>query len=177
MNPEAAEPCCRSLAEAIPGVAGRSARNIPWPSDPAGVPGRIFFWNGCPQSERRLSATDYFAQVDHARKHRLKRFAHLFSGLLILFHGYERFDHGHATWWVFILAGLVFLSVALLHGHLARRWARVDMVFFVIEAILSFVIMGEYFKAGKSGLPFMYLLAGIGQLVAAMVNAKRRTTH
>ena len=111
-----------------------------------------------------------------ARKHRLKRMAHLFSGLLILLHAYERFAHGHATWWVFVLAGTVFLSVALLHDRLAKRWPHVDMVFFVIEAMLSFTIMGEYFHAGKRGLPYMYLVAGIGQLVAAVVN-RRKSAH
>jgi len=115
--------------------------------------------------------------MDAARKHRLKRIAHLFSGLLILFHAYERFAHGHTTWWVFAVAGVAFLSVAILHDRLARRWKQVDLVFFLIEAMLSFVIMGEYIHAGKRGLPFMYLLAGIAQLVAAAVNRNRRASH
>lgn len=115
--------------------------------------------------------------MSSARKHRLKRFAHLFSGLLILFHGYERLSHGHDTGFVFLGAGLVFLTVALLHDRLARRWAHVDGGFFVIEAALSFVVMGEYFHAGKRGLPYMYLLAGIGQLVAAVVSRRRSARH
>jgi hypothetical protein len=111
--------------------------------------------------------------MDQARKHRLQRMAHLFSGLLILFHGYERLAHGHTTGWVFALAGLIFLSVAVFHDRLRRRWPQVDMIFFVIEATLSFVIMGEYMLAGKRGLPVMYLIAGIAQLVAAVIQRSR----
>ncbi len=127
-------------------------------------------------ARERSQRSTYFGSMSTSRKHRMKRLAHLFSGLLILLHAYERFAHGHSTWWIFVLAGVVFLSVAALHAQLAKRWPHVDMVFFMIEAMLSFVIMGEYFHAGKRGLPFMYLAAGIGQLVAA-VKTRRKAAH
>lgn len=111
--------------------------------------------------------------MDAQRKNRLRRAAHVLSGAIILLHGYERFDHGHATGWVFAVAGLVFLSVAFFHERLARRWPRVDMLFFLIESGLSFVVMAELFHAGKRGLPYMYLFAGIMQIVAAVMVARR----
>jgi hypothetical protein len=117
--------------------------------------------------------TTSFGSMAASRNHRLKRMTHLFGGLIILMHAYDRLEHGHATWWVFVLAGGVFLSVALLHAMLVKRWPYVDIVFFVIEAMLSFVVMGECFHAGKRGLPYMYMAAGVLQLVGAVVHWRR----
>ncbi|QQR84883.1 MAG: hypothetical protein IPJ76_09630 [Flavobacteriales bacterium] len=111
--------------------------------------------------------------MDARRKNRLRRAAHMLSGAIILLHGYERLDHGHTTGWVFVAAGLLFLSVAFFHGRLAKRWPKVDLVFFVIEAGLSFLVVWELLHAGKRWLPYMYVLAGIMQLVAAVKVARR----
>ena len=104
------------------------------------------------------------------RKSRFKRFAHFFSGLLILLHGFERYEDGHGTWSVFVFSGLIFILLAAYHHQLASRWAAIDGVFFLIEAFLSFVIMGEFIHAGKQGLPYMYLLAGLCQVSAAWLS-------
>lgn len=111
--------------------------------------------------------------MDAHSKNRLRRAAHVLSGAIILLHGYERLDHGHATGWVFVVAGMAFLSVAFFHKRLARRWPKVDMLFFIIESCLSFIVMGELFHAGKRWLPYMYVLAGSMQLVAAVMVARR----
>ena len=115
----------------------------------------------------------YLARMDAHRKNRLRRAAHVLSGAIILLHGYERLDHGHATGWVFAVAGMAFLCVAILHTRLALRWPKVDVVFFVIEAGLSFLVVWELMHAGKRWLPYMYVLAGSMQLVAAVMVARR----
>lgn len=107
------------------------------------------------------------------RRQKLKRFGHFFAGLLIIFHAFERFDHGHGTWLLFAFAGLVFLSVALLHSQLAKRFPWIDSVFFAIEAVLSLTIMFEFYHAGKKGLPFMYLIAALLQVFAAVKTGKK----
>ena len=107
------------------------------------------------------------------RREKLKRFGHFFSGMLILFHAFERHEHGHGTWSLFAIAGIIFLSVALFHTPLLRKWPWVDGLFFAIEAGLSFTIMGEFIQAGKKGLPFMYLIAGAFQLFAAYWAARK----
>jgi hypothetical protein len=115
-----------------------------------------------------------------ARKQRFLRSAHLFSGLLILLHGFERYDGGHALWPVFAVFGIIFILLAVFHGRLAKKWQGIDGVFFLIEAVLSFVIMGEFFHMGKRGLPYMYLFAALAQACAAWITwrRKRRTgTH
>ncbi|MFZ1688227.1 MAG: hypothetical protein WAU70_12430, partial [Flavobacteriales bacterium] len=88
-------------------------------------------------------------------------------------HAYERYEHGHATWSLFAAAGLIFLAVAAFHSQLVRKWPGVDATFFVIEAVLSLAIMGEFFHAGKRGLPFMYLLAALFQVFAAVMAVRK----
>lgn len=108
------------------------------------------------------------------RRQRLRRFAHFFSGLLILLHGFERYDSGHAMWPVFLLSGLIFMMLAFFHASLARIWSGIDGVSFVIEALLSFIIMVEFIQMGKRGLPFMYLFAGSAQLCAGWITWRKR---
>ncbi|MBK9196068.1 MAG: hypothetical protein IPO17_14060 [Flavobacteriales bacterium] len=107
------------------------------------------------------------------RKARLKRFGHFFSGLLIVLHAYERYEHGHATWSLFAAAGILFLLVAAFHTQLVRKWPWVDGTFFAIEAALSLTVMGEFILAGKKGLPFMYLLAALFQVFAAVMAVRK----
>ncbi|MCC7502822.1 MAG: hypothetical protein IT229_09855 [Flavobacteriales bacterium] len=103
------------------------------------------------------------------RKERLLRFAHVFAGLLIALHAYERYEHGHATYLLFAVASMVFLTLATFHHRIAHRFPWIDAVFIAIEALLSFTIMLEFMAQGKKGLPFMYLFAGCMQLVAVFV--------
>ncbi|MBK6627982.1 MAG: hypothetical protein IPJ87_08575 [Flavobacteriales bacterium] len=107
------------------------------------------------------------------RRRRLLRFAHILAGLVIALHAYERWEHGHATYMLFAPASLVFLSLAVFHHAIARRHPWIDAVFIGIEALLSFTVMLELFAAGKTGLPYMYLLAGCVQLVAIRVSLRR----
>jgi len=108
------------------------------------------------------------------RKERMKRVAHLFSGLLILVHGLDRFDGGRFLWPVFVGAGTVIILLAAFHGSLATKWPGIDAVFFLIEALLSITIMVEFMDMGKRGLPYMYLLAGIAQVYAACITWRKR---
>ncbi len=107
------------------------------------------------------------------RKEKLKKFSHILAGVLILLHAFEKHEGGHGTYIFFVIAGIVFLSIAIFHHPLKRRFPLVDTCFFSIEALLSFVIAYDYFHMNKTGLPFMYLLAGILQLSAVFIFSKK----
>jgi uncharacterized membrane protein len=98
------------------------------------------------------------------KRNRLKKFAHIFAGMVILLHSYERYENGHSTYLFFAFAGLIFLTVALFHHQLQHKYPKIDYVFFLIEGFLSFIIAYEYFHAGKSIIPFFYLFAGSLQI-------------
>ena len=98
------------------------------------------------------------------KKSKLKKFAHIFAGLVILIHSYERYESGHDTYWFFALAGLIFITVALFHHQIQKKYPKIDSVFFLIEGLLSFIISYEYFHVGKKIIPFLYLFAGTLQI-------------
>ena len=100
------------------------------------------------------------------KRNKLKKFAHIFAGLVILIHSYERYESGHGTYLFFAFAGLIFITVALFHHQLQHKYPKIDYVFFMIEGLLSFIIAYEYFHVGKKIIPFMYLFAGSMQILS-----------
>ncbi len=111
------------------------------------------------------------------KKEKIQKAAHLFAGLLILFHSYEKYESGHASYIYFLIAGIVFINLAVFHHILKAKYRWIDSCFYLIEAILSVIIAFEYFHLGKKGLPFAYLLAAIFQVAAIYFLGKRRTVN
>jgi len=113
--------------------------------------------------------------IDRLRRNpeKKKKLAHVIAGFVILLHAFERYESGHASYLFFAVAGIVFMSVALLHAVIERKAPWIDGVFFVIEAALSFLVAADYFHMGKKALPYCYLAAGIAQLVVAFVKSKK----
>ena len=50
------------------------------------------------------------------------------------------------------IAGLLFLTIALLHSVIEKKAPWVDGVFFIIEGILPIIIAIDYFNLGKKAL-------------------------
>lgn len=109
----------------------------------------------------------------HTNREKRKRIAHVIAGVVILIHAFERYETGHGSYVFFLIAGLVFIGVAIMHPVLERKFHWVDAVFFMIESCLSFIIAYEYFEAGKKALPFCYLAVAIFQLVLAFIKSKK----
>lgn len=104
---------------------------------------------------------------------KLKRVPHFFSAAIILLHALERFESGHHAYLIFLLCGIIFFSLAVFHHRIAHRMPRIDIAFYSIESLLCFIIAAEYFSAGKKRLPFVYLIAGLLQLVAVFVFVRK----
>ena len=99
-------------------------------------------------------------------KEKLKKIPHFISGVVILLHSLERFESNHKTYIVFLVAGIIFFSLAIFHKYFIRKFPLIDIIFYGIESLLSFLIAYEYLKADKKGLPIAYCIAGIIQLIA-----------
>ena len=110
-------------------------------------------------------------------KEKRKRVVHIVSGIIILIHAYEKWEAGHHSYAYFTIAGLIFLTVALLHPLIERRAPWVDGVFFVIEGILSLIVAADYFHMGKKALPYTYLLLAVFQFVVAFVRSRKGIRH
>lgn len=106
-------------------------------------------------------------------KEKLKKISHILAAVIIFLHAYEKYESGHSSYIYFVIAGIIFFSVALFHHQLKLKFPWIDNCFFIIEAALSFIIAYDYFHMGKTGLPFMYLFAGLFQLCAIYFFSRR----
>ena len=106
-------------------------------------------------------------------KEKRQKMIHILAGVIILVHSYEKYEMHEHSYVFFLVAGLVFLTIALAHHRLAKIFPYVDGVFFVIEAVIYAVIAADYFHLGKKGLPWAYVLATIAYLIAAYIKGKR----
>lgn len=106
-----------------------------------------------------------------------KRIAHIIAAVIILVHGYEKFDSGHGSYLLFAIAGCIFLAIAILHTVIEKKSPWIDGVFFIIEGILSIIVAIDFFHTGKKGLPVCYLLLGIFQFIIAFRVGKKGMQH
>ncbi|MEO7801190.1 MAG: hypothetical protein ABIR81_04285 [Ginsengibacter sp.] len=93
--------------------------------------------------------------------------------MIILIHAWEKYALYESSYVFFVIAGVVFLLVALLHHRIAKLFSFVDGVFYVTEAAVYMIIAIDYFHLGKKALPWAYVLATIGYLVAAVIKGKK----
>lgn len=98
--------------------------------------------------------------------------AHIGAGVVILIHAYEKYESGHG-YLLFSIAGLVFLTIALLHPVIEKKMPWVDGVFFIIEGILSLVVAYDFFHLGKKALPITYCLLAVFQFFMAFRKSKK----
>lgn len=110
------------------------------------------------------------------RKHRERnqKLAHLLAGLVILINAYDRFDAGNMVYLVYLFAGLTFIAVAVFLPYILKKAPWANAVFFLIESFLSFVIAYEFFTAGKSALPYVYVVLGIAQLIIPLIKTRKQ---
>jgi len=102
-----------------------------------------------------------------------RRLAHILAGCIIFIHAYEKYESGHQSYVFFAIAGLLFLSIAILHAKIEKKAPWIDGVFLIIESLLSFIIAYDYFHMGKKALPACYVLVGVAQLFIAFYKSKK----
>ncbi len=102
-----------------------------------------------------------------------KRYAHIGAGVVILIHSYEKYESGHESYLLFLFAGIIFLTIALLHPIIEKKAPWVDGVFFIIEGILSIIVALDFFHLGKKALPLTYLFLAGFQFYMAFKKSKK----
>jgi hypothetical protein len=106
-----------------------------------------------------------------------KRYAHIGAGIVILIHAYEKYESAHDSYLFFAIAGLIFLTVAILHPTIEKKAPWIDGVFFIIEGILSLIVAYEFFHVGKKALPITYLFLACFQFFMAFKKSKKGIEH
>jgi len=117
--------------------------------------------------------------LKNSRKNKvlMQKIAHLLAGFVILINAYDRYTTGNPNYLLYLFAGLVFITVAILLPFINKKVPWVSVVFFLIESSLSFVIAFEYFIAGKSALPYAYLVVGLVQLIIPLIKSRKKASN
>lgn len=100
-----------------------------------------------------------------ARNEKRRRIPHIISGIIIILHAYERYEEGHNNFFIFLIAGLIFLSVAIFHHSLVHKFPNIDFVFYAIEGLLAFIVAYEFIDKGEKLIPALYIVAGLLHLI------------
>ncbi len=103
------------------------------------------------------------------RSEKSKKIAHILAGVVILLHGYEKMEKSESSYWFFYLSGIVFILMALFHKQLVQKIKWADGLFYIIEAMVLFIIAYDYWHHGKKALPFAYLIAAIGYVIVSII--------
>ncbi|SKB86882.1 hypothetical protein [Daejeonella lutea] len=105
------------------------------------------------------------------------RVIHIVFGFIILIHAWEKYETGHGPFVFFLIAGLIFITLAILHPVLEKKYPWIDGVFFVIEGTLSLAVAYDYFHMGKKALPFAYLGVAMLQYFVAFRKSRKGIAH
>jgi len=101
------------------------------------------------------------------------RIVHIIFGFIILIHALEKYETGHGSFLFFLIAGLVFIALAIFHPLLEKKYPWIDGVFFVIEGTLSLTVSYDYYHMGKKALPFVYIGVAMLQYFVAFRKSKK----
>jgi hypothetical protein len=107
------------------------------------------------------------------RRRKLKKYAHIVAGFVILIHAYEKYESGHGPYLIFTIAGLIFLSVAFFHRIIEKKAPWIDGFFFFIEGILSVFVAIDFFHMGKKALPYTYIFLSLIQFFMAFRKSRK----
>jgi hypothetical protein len=115
-----------------------------------------------------------FLKKIRSNKERMQKIAHFLAGFIILINAYDRFDTGNPIYLIYLFAGIFFIAVAVFLPFIIKKLPWANVVFFIIESSLSFVIAYEYFMAGKIALPYVYIAVGTVQLVLPLLKSRKQ---
>ncbi len=113
--------------------------------------------------------------MSNTRREKMQRFSHFIMGFVILIHAIGHYTENSHLYPMFFISGIVFISVAIFHEKLIKKFSHIDHTFHIIEAILAFTVAIEYFELGKKFIPVLWVFAGIMQLVAIFIKNNKAT--
>jgi predicted permease len=107
--------------------------------------------------------------IAHAASHGL-------AALSLFFKGVNKLEQAREDWGIiafFWLTAASFLFVAVYHERLLRQRPRITVIIAWLEAAVCVVVASLYFHEGKSGLPWVWLIAAAGSVVHGIVRLQR----
>jgi hypothetical protein len=106
-------------------------------------------------------------------KHRLDSILHLLLGTTLILKGYDKVQHYNLLGGIMLLCGVIviayFISLILTKTHSRTMHILIHL----FEALVSFFIAYIFFNEGKKYVQYLFILAGIGFLIATYVSIRK----
>jgi hypothetical protein len=111
------------------------------------------------------------------KKNKLTKLTHILAAFVLLIHGYEKLEEEHATPAVlFIICGLIFLSVAIFHHKLHQKVRSVDAIFAFLEGIAALTLAADFWE-NKHYLQCAYVLVAVIYLTRSVILFVKGPNH
>ena len=106
-------------------------------------------------------------------KNKLLSIHHFIVAVILLSKGFDKIQHHHnLIGWTILLLGIIVLSYFIFIKLSKRPHSFLELIIHFFESIALFLTTYVYFQEGKSLLPYVTMIAGIGFLIATIIHLK-----
>lgn len=106
------------------------------------------------------------------KKH-LRSFHHFFVSVILITKGFDKIQHHHSfIGWTILLLGIIILIYFIFIKLSKKPYSFLELIIHLFESIALFLTTYVYFQEGKTLLPYVTLIAGIGFLFAAILHLR-----
>jgi hypothetical protein len=114
-------------------------------------------------------------------KKKLPSIHHFLVAVVLLSKGFDKIQHHHSfIGWTILLLGIIVLTYFILIKLSDKPHSTLELLVHFFESVALFLTSYVYFQEGKSFLPYVTMIAGIGFLIATIVHLighKKRHEH
>jgi len=111
-------------------------------------------------------------------KKQIQSIHHFFVAIILLAKGLAKIQHHHSLiGWTILLLGVLFLLYFLWIKQTKKSNILLEFSMHIFESLALFLTTYVYYQEGKTYLPYVTLVAGIGFLAAALLHVKDLKTH
>jgi FtsH-binding integral membrane protein len=106
-------------------------------------------------------------------KNKLLSIHHFIVAVILMSKGFDKIQHHHnLIGWTILLLGIIVLSYFIFIKLSKKSHSFLELVIHFFESIALFLTTYVYFQEGKSFLPYVTMIAGIGFLIATIIHLK-----
>jgi len=111
-------------------------------------------------------------------KSKLLSIHHFIVSVILISKGFNKIQHHHSfIGWTILPLGIIVLSYFIFVKLVKKPHSTLDVIIHFFESMALFLTSYIYFQDGKSFLPYVTLIAGIGFLVATFIHLKGHKKH
>jgi hypothetical protein len=111
-------------------------------------------------------------------KSKLLSIHHFIVSVILISKGFGKIQHHHSfIGWTILLLGIIVLSYFIFLKLAKKPHSTLEVIIHFFESMALFLTSYIYFQDGKSFLPYVTLIAGIGFLVATFIHLKGHKKH